>query len=518
MLMTVIYVVAALAVGLIAGMIAHYFVIRTAGSKSVAAANQMKNDAQKEAERILREARVTAKSDVLKIKEEFENEMKERRKEVQASERRLAQKEENYDRKADSLDAKVRNLERKEHEIDQIRERLTGKEEELKKSISRQIDELQRIAELDRESATAMLLEKLKGEVENECGILIRNIVEESKQKAERESQRLLMLAIQRYAGDCTYERTTATIPLPGDEMKGRIIGREGRNIRALEAATGVNILIDDTPEAVVISCFDPIRKEVARRLLEKLIADGRIHPTRIEELIKKIRKEIDDEVFDAGEKAVLDCGLQGVPKPLITLLGRLQFRFSFSQNVLKHSIETAAFMGTIASEMGLDAQKARRIGLFHDIGKAVDHEVEGTHAAIGADILRKYNEAKDVINAVAAHHEEVEGTSLYAYLVNACDALSASRPGARSETTELYLKRLEQLETIAGEFDGVESCFALQAGREIRVVVQPEKITEAQAQVLSRDICTRIEKEMNYPGQIKVSVIRETRAVEYAK
>jgi len=517
-MMTVIYVVAALLAGLIAGMIVHYFVIRAVGSKSVNAANQMKNDAQREAERLLREARVTAKSDVLKIKEEFENEMKERRREIQASERRLAQKEENFDRKSDSLDAKVRNLEHKEHEIDQIRERLAGKEEELKKNISQQIDELQRISGLDRETATSMLLEKLKGEVENECGILIRNIVEESKQKAERESQRLLMLAIQRYAGDCTYERTTATIPLPSDEMKGRIIGREGRNIRALEAATGVNILIDDTPEAVVISCFDPIRKEVARRLLEKLIADGRIHPTRIEELIKKIRKEIDDEVFDAGEKAVLDCGLQGVPKPLITLLGRLQFRFSFSQNVLKHSIETAAFMGTIASEMGLDAQKARRIGLFHDIGKAVDHEVEGTHAAIGADLLRKYNEAKDVVNAVAAHHEEVEGTSLYAYLTNACDALSASRPGARSETTELYLKRLEQLETIAGEFDGVESCFALQAGREIRVVVQPEKITEAQAQVLSRDICMRIEKEMNYPGQIKVSVIRETRAVEYAK
>ena len=517
-MMTVIYVVAALLAGLIAGMIVHYFVIRAVGSKSINAANQMKNDAQREAERLLREARVTAKSDVLKIKEEFENEMKERRREIQASERRLAQKEENFDRKSDSLDAKVRNLEHKEHEIDQIRERLTGKEEELKKNISRQIDELQRISGLDRETATSMLLEKLKGEVENECGILIRNIVEESKQKAERESQRLLMLAIQRYAGDCTYERTTATIPLPSDEMKGRIIGREGRNIRALEAATGVNILIDDTPEAVVISCFDPIRKEVARRLLEKLIADGRIHPTRIEELIKKIRKEIDDEVFDAGEKAVLDCGLQGVPKPLITLLGRLQFRFSFSQNVLKHSIETAAFMGTIAAEMGLDAQKARRIGLFHDIGKAVDHEVEGTHAAIGADLLRKYNEAKDVVNAVAAHHEEVEGTSLYAYLTNACDALSASRPGARSETTELYLKRLEQLETIAGEFDGVESCFALQAGREIRVVVQPEKITEAQAQVLSRDICMRIEKEMNYPGQIKVSVIRETRAVEYAK
>ena len=324
--------------------------------------------------------------------------------------------------------------------------------------------------------------------------------------------------AIQRYSGDCTYERTTATIPLPNDEMKGRIIGREGRNIRAMEAATGVNILIDDTPEAVVISCFDPIRKEIARRLMEKLISDGRIHPTRIEELIKKISREIDEEVFSVGERAVLDCGLHGVPKALINLLGRLQFRFSFSQNVLKHSIETAAFMGAMAAELKLDEQKARRIGLFHDIGKAVDHEVEGTHAAIGADLLRKYNENKDVINAVAAHHCEVEATSIYGILVNACDALSASRPGARSETTELYLKRLEQLETIAKEFPGVDSCFALQAGREVRVVVQPEKVSEAQANLMARDICLRIEKEMNYPGQIKVSIIRETRAVEYAK
>ncbi len=514
----IIYSAVALGVGLVAGGIAHMILIKAVGSKSVSTANKLKADAERDAERLLREARVTAKSDVLKIKEEFENELKERRREIQSSERRLAQKEENLDKKADSFEAKVKNLEKKEHDVDTVKERLLVKEEELKKNISHQIEELQRITELDRESATTLLLEKLKGEVENECGLLIRNIVEESKQKAERESQRLLVLAIQRYAGDCTYERTTATIPLPSDEMKGRIIGREGRNIRALEAATGVNILIDDTPEAVVISCFDPIRKEVARRLLEKLISDGRIHPTRIEELIKKIRKEIDDEVYDAGEKAVLECGLQGVPKPLITLLGRLQFRFSFSQNVLKHSIETSAFMGVIAAELGLDEHKARRIGLFHDIGKAVDHEIEGTHAAIGADILRKHNEAKDVINAVAAHHEEVEGTSPYAILANACDALSASRPGARSETTELYLKRLEQLETIAGEFDGVESCFALQAGREIRVVVQPEKISEAQAQVLSRDICTRIEKEMNYPGQIKVSVIRETRSVDYAK
>ena len=512
-----IYGIAAVA-GLIIGFILHVVFVKVAGSKSMNAANKFKNDAEREAERLLREARVTAKSDVLKIKEEFENEMKERRREIQSSERRLAQKEENLDRKADSFEAKVKNVERKERDIDALKERLSAREDDMKKAIARQIDELERITELDRESAKTLLLEKLKGEVENECGILIRNIVDEAKQKAERESQRLLVHAIQRYAGECTYERTTATIPLPSDEMKGRIIGREGRNIRALEAATGVNILIDDTPEAVVISCIDTIRKEIARRLLEKLISDGRIHPTRIEELIKKIRKEIDEEVFDAGEKAVLDCGVQGVPKQIITLLGRLQFRFSFSQNVLKHSIETAAFMGTIAAELGLDEQKARRIGLFHDIGKAVDHEIEGTHAAIGADILRKHNEAKDVINAVAAHHEEVEGTSIYAVLANACDALSASRPGARSETTELYLKRLEQLENIANEFTGVESCFALQAGREIRVVVQPEKISEAQAQVLSRDICGRIEKEMNYPGQIKVTVIRETRSVDYAK
>ena len=430
----------------------------------------------------------------------------------------MTQKEENLERKNDSLDAKLKNVEKKEHDLDNQKERLIQKEDEVKKIIARQVDELERISSLDRESAKQIILEKLKGEVENECGLLVRDIVDEAKQRAERESQLLLVHAIQRYAGDCTYERTTATIPLPNDEMKGRIIGREGRNIRALEAATGVNILIDDTPEAVVISCFDPIRKETARRLMEKLISDGRIHPTRIEDLIKKIRKEIDEEVFDVGERAVLDCGLHGVAKPLICLLGRLQFRYSFSQNVLKHSIETAAFMGTIAAELGLDEQKARRIGLFHDIGKAVDHEIEGTHASIGADLLRKHNENKDVINAVAAHHGEVEATSIYAVLANACDALSASRPGARSETTELYLKRLEQLETIANEFNGVDSCFALQAGREVRVVVQPEKVSEAQAQLMARDICQRVEKEMNYPGRIQVTVIRETRSVEYAK
>ena len=504
--------------GLVIGFVIEVVINKMRGNSAAAAAAKIRQDAEKEANNMLREARVTAKEDARKIKDEVESELKERRKEVSQAEKRIQQKEDNLDRKSDSLDSKIRNAEKKESDLEEARQRVVKKEEELKETISRQIDELQRIAELDRETAKQMILEKLRGEVENECGLMIRDALDDARSRVERESQELIVNAIQRYAGDCTYERTTATIPLPKDEMKGRIIGREGRNIRALEAATGVNILIDDTPEAVVISCFDPIRKEIARRLMEKLISDGRIHPTRIEELIKKITKEIDDEVFSVGERAVLDCGLHGVPKALINLLGRLQFRYSFSQNVLKHSIETAAFMGTIAAELKLDEQKARRIGLFHDIGKAVDHEVEGTHAAIGADLLRKYNENKDVVNAVAAHHCEVEATSIYGILVNACDALSASRPGARSETTELYLKRLEQLETIAKEFPGVDSCFALQAGREVRVVVQPEKVSEAQANNMARDICLRIEKEMNYPGQIKVSIIRETRAVEYAK
>ena len=515
---TWIWISAAAVGGVVIGLIIKTIINNVHGKSAAAAAAKMRQDAEKEANNMLREARVTAKEDARRIKDEVESELKERRKEISQQEKRIQQKEDNLDRKSDSLDAKIRNAEKKENDLEEARQRVVKKEEELKATIAKQIDELQRIAELDRETAKQMILEKLKGEVENECGLMIRDALDDARQRVERESQELIVNAIQRYAGDCTYERTTATIPLPNDEMKGRIIGREGRNIRALEAATGVNILIDDTPEAVVISCFDPIRKEIARRLMEKLISDGRIHPTRIEELIKKISKEIDEETFSVGERAVLDCGLHGVPKALISLLGRLQFRYSFSQNVLKHSIETAAFMGTIAAELGLDEQKARRIGLFHDIGKAMDHEVEGTHAAIGADVLRKYNENKDVVNAVAAHHCEVEATSIYGILVNACDALSASRPGARSETTELYLKRLEQLESIAGEFPGVESCFALQAGREVRVVVQPEKVSEAQANLMARDICLRIEKEMNYPGQIKVSIIRETRAVEFAK
>ncbi len=506
------------AVALFAGFTVCALLMKARRSSAAHAAERIREDAHKEAEHIMREAKVAAKSEVLKMKEEVEDELQERRKEQLANEKRLSQREENLDKRADTLENRMHQVENKEKDVDGLRDRLNEKKSELQAQISRQIDELERIAMLDRESAKKILLEKLKAEVKTESGLLIRDLLEEAKQKSEREAQRILTYAIQRYASDCTYERTTATIPLPSDEMKGRIIGREGRNIRALEAATGVSILIDDTPEAVVISCFDPVRKEVARQLLERLISDGRIHPTRIEDLVKKIEKEIDEDLYSTGEAAVLETGIQGVAPQVIKLLGRLKYRYSFSQNVLKHSLETAYFMGIIAAELGLDEQKAKRIGLLHDIGKAVDHEVEGSHATIGADILRRHSEAKDVLNAVAAHHGEVEPTSIYGSLINACDTLSASRPGARSETTELYLKRLEQLEGISGSFEGVESCFALQAGREVRVVVTPDKIDEGAAQVLARDICNRVEKEMNYPGQIKVSVIRETRSVEYAK
>jgi len=504
--------------GVVAGIIAGTVFQKMRKVSAGQLATKIREDAEKEASHIQREAKVTAKAELLKIRDELENELDERRKEQFNIEKRLNQREETLQNRANTLDGRFTDLERKDKDIETLRERLSNREKDLQASISKQIDELERIALLDRESAKEILLDKLKNEVKNESGILVRDVLEEAKEKAEKESRRILTYAIQRYSSDCTYERTTATIPLPGDEMKGRIIGREGRNIRALEAATGVSILIDDTPEAVVISCFDPIRKEIARQLLERLINDGRIHPTRIEDMVKKISKEIDDNVFTTGENAVLEAGIQGVPPQIIKILGRLKYRYSFSQNVLQHSLETAYFMGMIAAELGLDEQKAKRIGLFHDLGKAVDHELEGSHAKLGADILRKHGEAEDVIHAVAAHHEEVDSTSIYDILINACDTLSASRPGARSVTTELYLKRLEQLETIALDFKGVENCFALQAGREVRVVVNPEKISEGESQMLAKDICDRIEKEMNYPGQIKIAIIRETRSVQYAK
>ena len=392
----------------VAGLIIGTMIQRIQRNAAEHSAAKIRSNAEKEAEHVLREARVSAKEKINKMREECEAELKERRKEQTAAERRLAQREETLDRRADTMDAKLKNIEKQESDIAALRERLSGKEQELSKSISRQIDELERIAGMSREEARTILLEKLQNEVKNESGLLVRSILEEARERSEKGARRILTYAMQRYASDCTYERTTATIPLPSDEMKGRIIGREGRNIRAIESATGVNLLIDDTPEAVVISCFDPVRKEVARRLMERLIGDGRIHPTRVEDLVKKISKELEDELFQVGEAAVLETGIPGVSPQVMKLLGRLKYRYSFSQNVLQHSLETAYFMGVIAAELGLDEKKAKRIGLFHDLGKAIDHEVEGPHAQIGADVLRKYNEPKDVVHAVAAHHAEI--------------------------------------------------------------------------------------------------------------
>jgi ribonuclease Y len=505
-------------VGMGIGFLIHWMIAKFFGETASKMAARVKEDAKKEAEHIVREAKVAAKTEVLKLKEQMEQELKEKKRDMLNMEKRIVGREENLEKRADAIDLRVQAVEREERDIFTLKERLADKERDLKKEISKQIDEFERISQMSRESAKELLLEKIRGEAHNETGLLIRNIVEEAKLKADKEVQKILIYAMQRYAGECAYEHTTSTVSLPSDEMKGRIIGRDGRNIRVIEAVTGVSLLVDDTPEAVVLSCFNPVRREKARVLLERLISDGRIHPTRVEDLYKKVDKEIEEEIVEAGEAVVIETGVHNIPEAVVKLLGNLKYRYSFSQNVLRHSVEAANFMGVLASELKLDIQKAKRIGLLHDIGKALDSEAEGSHAALGAEFLKKYNENPDVINAVASHHEETDKTSVYAVLACVADTLSASRPGARSETTEFYLKRLEKLEEIAMDFQGVETCYAIQAGREVRVVVNPSRISDSEAQSMARDICQRVEKEMNYPGQIKVTVVRETRSVEYAK
>jgi ribonuclease Y len=474
--------------------------------------------ARQEAQTILREAKVAAQNEVHQAREEFEKENKERRRELGETEKRVAQRETNLDRKMELLDRKTEDVSKKEQLIiDREKElhKLQGELDEIKK---RARLELERVAGLTAEQGKAALLAQLEDEIRADGAAMTRRIVDEARENGDREARRLITIAVERCASNHVQTATSCTLTLPSEEMKGRIIGREGRNIRAFEAATGINVLIDDTPQAVVLSGFDPVRREMARITLERLVADGRINPARIEEEVAKAREELDETIRKAGEEAVVRLGLPKVHPEVVKLLGRLKFRHSFAQNVLDHSIEVAQIEGMIASEMGLNQQIAKRVGLFHDIGKAVDHEVEGSHAIIGAELLKKFGEPEEVCQGVASHHHEAEPVTLYGMLASAADAISASRPGARSESMELYLQRLERLETIANSFPGVEKSFALQAGREIRVFVEPTKINDGEALQLARNLTKRIEQELQYPGQIKVTVVRETRVVEYAK
>lgn len=475
-------------------------------------------DAKKEAEVIKREASLQAKDIVLQAKTEFEQEIKNKRLELQRIEQRLSQKEASFDKKLELLERKEEELQRKEKELAKREKEASEKIREYEALIEKEREKLELISGMTTEEARSLLLKKVEEDAKFEAVKICKRIEEETKEKADKKAKEIIALAVQRYAGEYVSEESVSVVQLPNEEMKGRIIGREGRNIRALEAATGVDIIIDDTPEAVVLSCFNPIRREVARLALERLIVDGRIHPARIEEVVAKVAEELEDRIKEAGEKAVFDLGLHNVHPELIKLIGKLQFRSSYAQNVYRHSIEVAVICGIMAAELGLSEKVAKRAGLLHDIGKAVDHEIEGSHSKIGADLAKKYGETEEIVHAIYAHHEEVEPQSVLDVIVQAADALSGARPGARREMLQTYIKRLEDLERIANSFPGVEKSYAIQAGRELRIVVNSEAISDEQLYMLSKEIARRIENELSYPGQIKVVVIRETRAVEYAR
>ena len=481
-------------------------------------AARMLESARKEAETLRKEAEIQAKDVVFQAKDEWENEARELRRELQSQEKRLVQKEENLDRKVEQVDAREQELQRREHQTGERERLLQERNAEIDRLVAEQRGKLEQIAGLSAEEAKQQLMAAMESEARHDAARRIRQIEDEAREVADKKAKNILSLAIQRYAGDYVAEKTVSAVPLPNDEMKGRIIGREGRNIRAIEAATGIDLIIDDTPEAVIISGFNPVRREVARLSLERLITDGRIHPSRIEEVVKKAEQDVENAIREAGEQATFDVGVHGIHPEIIKLIGRLKYRTSYGQNVLQHSLEVAFLCGIMADELGLNAKQAKRAGLLHDLGKAVDHEVEGSHALIGADLARKYGETPKIVHAIAAHHEEEKPDSILANLVQAADALSGARPGARREMLETYVKRLQDLERIGTSFGGVTSCFAIQAGREIRVMVASDDVSDDQSHVLARDIAKRIENEMTYPGQIKVNVIRETRAIEFAR
>ena len=480
-------------------------------AKAEDAVKQMIDAAQKRAETIKKETILEAKEEVYKLKSENERENRERRNEIQRSERRLLQKEELLDKKIEAIEQREENAVKKQKEIE-------ASEAEINELKAKQLKELETISGMSMDEAKDILLESVEHDARHEAALMLREIEQKTKEEADKRARNIVSLAIQRCAADHVAETTVSVVALPNDEMKGRIIGREGRNIRTLETATGVDLIIDDTPEDVILSGFDPVRREVARIALEKLIMDGRIHPGRIEEMVEKARKEVDVQIREAGEQAIFECGIHGLHHELVKLLGRLKYRTSYGQNVLKHSIEVSHLAGIMAAEIGANVTLAKRAGLLHDIGKAIDHEVEGPHVQIGADVAKKYRENNQVINAIMAHHGDVEPATVEAVLVQAADAISAARPGARRETLENYIKRLEKLEEIANSFEGVDKSFAIQAGREIRIIVKPENVNDADTIIMAKEIVKRIETELEYPGQIKVNVIRETRAVEFAK
>ena len=509
------YALIGIIVGLVIGIFAGIQIRKNISEKEISSAEEeakrIINESIKSAESKKREALVEAKEEILKARNEYEKEVKERRSDLQKQERRLQQKEETLDRKTDNIEKKEETLARKLSELEESREEVAT----VKKT---QMEVLERISGFTAEEAKNYLISQLETEVTHESAMKIKEIEARFKEEADTMAREMISLAIQRCAADHVAEATVSVVPLPNDEMKGRIIGREGRNIRTLETLTGVDLIIDDTPEAITVSCFDPVRREIARIALEKLILDGRIHPARIEEMVEKAKREVDATIKAEGERAVFETNVHGLHPELVKLLGRMKYRTSYGQNVLNHSIEVSHVAGLLAAEIGANVAEAKRAGLLHDLGKAIDHEVEGSHVAIGVELARKYKESEAIVHAIEAHHNDVEPKTVVACLVQAADAISAARPGARRENLENYIKRLETLEEITSSFPGVEKSYAIQAGREVRIMVKPEQVSEDQMVLLARDIAKKIEEELEYPGQIKVNLLRETKAVEYAK